>query len=484
MTHLQRTPLELPLLTVLAVLSALVVAAGCRATPAPPPLVAPAIQVEVHHYMGSPLSGPSSHEPVAEGASALLVGCRVVYLESMPLRAELEPLAARTRLIGAARGGQPVLASAVLARGARVGTGESARDILRRLESGELGRSLELVRADGALPVGVTAAFRASGRETIEVPDLGKILKKLELHVSHEDEGAPSLVLIVEDLAAPRAANARTDEEDAPVPEGEILHREMICLEDRPGPTPLVLFFHSPFGEATGAFAVVIEVLPGEGPRHEDALALCLAQLDAAAAEASDTPAEDWASRHTTASALRALEVPRLRRSALFFLATKTGAPLAEDLALAGEEVLLSGLATSIREALGDAWGGSKAETGWLLEREAYLLLSRLQVSNPPLPPELAGILLRHAGAVGRTPGLVQEIVAHSDGLDGFETWLLQENRVFLEDSNPGARVRALDWLATRGITIDGYDPLASPSERREALATAIEAATTEEEVP
>jgi hypothetical protein len=51
---------------------------------------------------------------------------------------------------------------------------------------------------------------------------------------------------------------------------------------------------------------------------------------------------------------------------------------------------------------------------------------------------------------------------------------VIAENLSYLEDASPSARVRAYDWLRTRGRAPAGYDPLGTIKERRNALDAAL----------
>ena len=82
----------------------------------------------------------------------------------------------------------------------------------------------------------------------------------------------------------------------------------------------------------------------------------------------------------------------------------------------------------------------------------------------------LQGILLRHAGEPARYPRLVDTLLGVSVDTADFDLRLVAENRAFLEDSRPAARVRAFDWLTARGLAPEGFDPLGSSKSRRAAL--------------
>ena len=465
-------------------LASSLVLTSCLSVPEPAPLIPPALAFRVQHYVGSPLAGPtglveSATEPVpVQVDQAMFVDCRVLFLEHMPVNA-LEPLASRTRLIAASRGDDPVLSSIVLASGARVGVSESANEFVARLEKGQLGRFLELATPAAALPGGATAWFEATSEDWIDVPESGRAQKVVSLFVSRDREGdvSPSVLLSVEDLAIPESPEEEIELEEAVEVELQpVLRRELICLEDRL-PTsgdPLVLVFHSPFGDQEGALVAIIQGAEPTSEEAEQLLAQCANDLKLDASSSESGGAADMEIR-TLASAYQALDVARFHRSGLVFLASQTGAELTEDLALSGGDVALAAYVRSLSETKTALQEKDSSETGWLLDRRAFLFLATLQIEDPPLAPELAGILLRHAGEVGRYPALVREVVARSTDLESFESQLIEENLIFLEDSNPGARVRALDWLAARELAPAGFDPFGDKRERRRALSSARE---------
>ncbi len=455
---------------------------SCRSEPEPAPLIPPALALRVEHYAGSPLAGPTSLTAGTVDAATLtsaetpLVDCRVLYLEFMPTSA-LDPLAARTRLIAASRGADPVLSSIVLASGARVGVRAEAEEFMERVNRGQMGRTVELGDPAAAIPAGITAWFEATAEEWIDVPDSGRIQKVVSLHVSSPADASeePSVLLSVEDMVAPIVRD-ELEEEARPADEPLVLRRELICLEDRLplDGQPLVIVFRSPFGDEAGALVAVLSASEPADERRDELLALCLADVGSERTE-REAGASKSAEIRTLASAFQALDVARFHRAGLVFLATNTFANLAEDLALSAEDETLAAFVRGVTTDRLELDSAEPVDPGWMLERRAFLFLANLQLEDPPLSPELLGMLLRHAGEVGRYPGLVRDLILRSTSLTAFRAKLIDENRLFLEDSNPGARVRALDWLATMDLAPAEFDPLAGTTERRKALAAARE---------
>lgn len=191
---------------------------------------------------------------------------------------------------------------------------------------------------------------------------------------------------------------------------------------------------------------------------------------------------EGEAARLERARALGALGDPARRRASLFFLADTCGARLAADVALLGDDALLAACA----DALAQAWDGADdldaPAFGWAVEAAAARTLLARDAPDPeaesvPLAPELRAVLLERCGELALYPDLLGACVDGSADLAAFEARLRAENRFFLEDADPAARVRAYDWLVARDAAPADYDPLGERDARRAALDAAREEA-------
>jgi hypothetical protein len=168
------------------------------------------------------------------------------------------------------------------------------------------------------------------------------------------------------------------------------------------------------------------------------------------------------------------------RRACLAYLATQCGASICEDATLVADDASLAELSAEIGKQVP---AGSEPEgapiardaLGWTLDATTLRYMSRLQSDNT-LPPEFLSVLIRHTGQVGSNVGSVGELVQAARDREDFTARLSAENFIYLEDSSPAARVRALDWLTARGDAPSGYDPLAPPGQRRQSLQSAWEA--------
>ena len=140
-----------------------------------------------------------------------------------------------------------------------------------------------------------------------------------------------------------------------------------------------------------------------------------------------------------------------------------------EDVTLSAGGAVIDRLAYAITNECGSGPGLDPNTLGWRLEKTAYLLLVEL-ISSDQMWPELEAIVIRYTGEVGRHPPVLKEMVSEAAGIADLEERLLQENFIYLEDISPSARTRAFEWLAAKGRAPEGYDPLASLSERRSVL--------------
>ncbi len=458
---------------------------GCFSGPKPGPLLPPDISVQVHYHAGRLLSGPQAGQAnqadpallpaglpagLDDPAQALALRCEIYYLESMP-ESVLQLLPTGARLIVASQGDQPIQPSAALASGALLGWNQDGADFWQAMVAGEYGRALPLTILRGALPQGVTATFTGQSVDSIAVPGAGLVHKRVSLNLSRagmQSSDPMEASILIQDVGAEEAGPEATPA----VQLQQAFKREIIVLEERLQPKQglLVIVLPSPFaGEENAGFAAKVSSLSETGQAgHLAALQHCLQELQQSRAAANQAIAQWSTSEDVRAKvdlSLAALHLAEHHRQALLFLGGTTGAILTEDLALSGDKDILAKLAGQISAAVEK----SEAELGWVLDSSSYSLLASL-LRDSELTPDLQGILLRHAGEVGRYSSAILEMVQNSKDLPHLQELLVQENRSFLEDSNPGARVRAYDWLVQRGLQPKGFDPLASAAQRRQVL--------------
>ena len=467
-------------------LCAFALASGCASAPESP-VLPPRLRPELTYYVGSVLSGPlpASEAPAVakDPADALTVRLRIFFLPRAP-EGDTGPLSLHTKLVVGNSGPRPVQAASYLTEGARIATGDPGRRLLRWLESERSGAEM-LFDERGVLPASVTSWFQIEALSPVEVPDGGPVHRRIGVLLSRAESDEPITVAISiagnAESIPPSIEELELDPEQSPPPAG-VMRRELVVLDDSPeidGPAMLYVV-PSVFDPTGRSFVVgVLEVgtvAPGtvQAAGHAAEVAACLRSLaieqETIVAETEPLPPDRFLQREL-AAAYQSLSDAANRRAALVYLAASTGAWLAEDIALVGSDDVLGEYLDSVLTAssLAEVQEADAQAVGWLLEGKAYRYLLPF-LEERSLRPGLFGVLMRHAGEVASYPMALEEIVEKSRGVTELERKLVSWNIDFLEDTGPGTRVRAYDWLSVRGLAPKEYDPLASADARRAAL--------------
>ena len=470
---------------------------GCAGKKEPTPFTGPALESAAGHFVGTALSGPTGAKPSAAPTLSDVSAVTVTFvaLERMPWSAG-SPLGAQARLIVADRAGGPIIPSPLLTREVRIADLPAAVD-----PSTALGSSVSGVRmstfatlAGIALP-DLTATFAVIEPVDAGVSAADQRRRRMEVGVRRTggNPGEIEYSLLVDD-ELPKASPAGESSAVAdPEPTGRpvdapatrpALRREL-ALFGRPaaadGVQSLAVIIPARF-ESTQAIAAVVQVAPApdDDPTRQR-LAEAIAQANEAAETASNRPRVAplaIAEIPGFAVSVAALGRPEARRAALAFLASRAGAAICEDLALVGDDAALAAMAERVEKNLSEFASAATVESfAWLLERTCLEMLAE-QLDKGRLAPELEAVLTRNLGEAGRQTASIQEVVRVSGSLPALGSRVLAENMIFLEDASPSARVRAFDWLASRGRSPEGYDPLGAPRERRDALEKSRAAAT------
>lgn len=456
-----------------SLLLALLPLAACASVPAEEP---PPLHVEARLFAGTVLTGPVAGEPELDHAP-WAVDVTFAHVDELPRGGE--PLGTRVRQVVVERGGVPLQTASKLARGVRLA--EATAELPAEAWS----------KSDvGALWGGMTVHWLAAPNPSVD--DVGESRwETFGVRVSRaastsEAPDALRVGLLFEGWVD-ETAEEDEDGERAARPSGEprrVYQTEHLLLDTLPSMAGETLRILLPaprphFPRAGEVVDLTIEAAPHpDRPDLVAAIERGRAQFARTGSRAVDDASFE-AFRVEGERALEALASRDLRRQALLFLANATEAEATVELALTAEDAWLDrfveGLRTRLEEAGGDVLD-TPAALGWLLERTTYDWLART-AADPErlLPDELGSLLTRRLGELGRHPDLVLEAVSSSSGAEDLLRRVHQENRIFLEDSHPAARVRAFDWLSVRGVAPAGYDPLASPAARREALAQAEE---------
>lgn len=453
---------------------------GCASKPPPP--AAPAMQLRVEHFSGSPLSGPTT-KPIA-GVSAdtsLLVDVRIVALVANRVDS-LAPVGPNVRLISVSRGNAPLIAAGDFTSACRFGIGEAAEKVGSALASGSLGNAPQLSQSSLALPPAVTGSIRLDDPSASK--DAGRSIQ-LYIHRPAQQAGGADqleLALAIEDFK-PAATQPETGAATTQPAAITGLIRELMLLQSVPVADANTAALLIPFDFADGIHHSAIAILhvsrDSSNPQFPAALEQAEADLKASAEAASRQPSvstlsiSDWPGFET---ALAGIRNPVTSRVSLSYLAGQTGARVCEDASLVATDQVLADVSILIDKELSKPDMPHTAEAlGWSLDVVMLKLLSQRQSANA-LPTELLAVLLRHTGQVGANSGSVGEMIGAVGNRKDFESRLSAENFVYLEDNSPAARVRALDWLTARGEAPPGYDPLAPPKQRQDALQKAYDA--------
>lgn len=437
---------------------------GCstRTRPEPVPEVPP-LQLEVSHFSGSALAGAIADMDLVDPSTdeAILVRCQILYLDDLPTA--LDPIGARVGLVIGIRESKPVLPTAALLAGARVGSGAEAEAFASELFGDSTSRTVVPIETlQGIAPVGASLVFSAQveqGRRGTSATGT-----EISLLISREPETPDDLraVLVVEDTYS--EPERRSQEQ-----------RRLLSLTDAPtiDGAPLVVIVPTPIASrSTRGFAAVVRAvrLSPDNPEFEGLLGSCEQNLRSAQDTArleSDAGANIPSDRLLRRQALeRFREDGAKARADLLFALAGLESPLARDLALSAEDPLLDRYAERMRALEGPL------DEEWPLERSAFELLAELGARGESAP-ELDAILLDHAGQLGRRPGVLRRVVESASDRIALERALISENRRLLRDDDPATRVRAHDWLRHRNVVVPDFDPLGTPEERRHALRAA-----------
>ena len=430
-------------------------------------------------------------DPDPDPANVHRLHLRVDQLEHLPATT-LAPLVGQAELVATENSDAPIRHAVYLVQGARVGAGDAARALQAATRDGQGGRWSTLIEREVALPTVMSAEITLSARaepprnqDYPRTPETENPLRnRVVFNLGRHADGSYALVIGLADgreLRGRSYVSAPTDfslEENAVVPSLEVVVSAVVPEVDG---GPLALALASPFAGPGKVLVIYAEVRPAPGAEADDATRELHAQaVELALAEG----AESQAAAQERAEPLSETEELRLVRQRIFallraepdrvglvYLTGTIHAWTALDMVLVAEE---EELAEYAERALPQ--GGRVSErplslelVKWHLEREALRLMAR-KVGDATLSPELRGVLLRHVGEVGRFPGMLEDAVKACANPEQLGQRLVAENRLFLEDSDPSARVRAYDWLRFNGGVPEGYDPLSSRDERRAAL--------------
>jgi hypothetical protein len=205
-----------------------------------------------------------------------------------------------------------------------------------------------------------------------------------------------------------------------------------------------------------GGDALLVTVLDPAQPALAEAV-----RASARAAAAAETAAPDTAPSWQLAQ--RSIGEHN-RRPALLAVAHELGSPRALDLLLDADERTLIAITDQLAALPAEATTAT-----WPFERELLRALLP-QLERDELTAALQAGVRRQLGAVADDAGTLRQLLASSADCQAFAAALRDENLAALADRTPAVRTAAHDWLLQHGGSVNGFEPLAPASQRKQAL--------------
>lgn len=454
---------------------ALIAALTSCATSPEPNLRGPEIDAQVTYYAGDPIGGAVreaealAFEPLAKDAMAV-VG--KLYLVKERPGDRFAPMSRHVRMIVAGGGAQPLESSSLLTAGTRLATGADAVELARTTKERPASQATLCAEFDGLSFPGVTTQMVAAHAQPIELSGYRPSQRRVSVELWREDplSDVVSIALIIWDVG-----ESLEDRDDGSPVIRNFPRQERLVLDAKLNSSERTIAIFAPTRfdpEAQLSYLLVVELDEVAPELDEERLELVMREVHEAGIAGSGKRQKllfDDLLRVRHRNAIQALGDESHQRAALVELAG--GAPVASELGLMADEPTLARLLTRVApkkdrmiELAGDVDG-----LAWLLERESISMFLKA-LSEQSLAPEYAALLLQHTGEAGRLSWALESALANANSVQEFYAMILEENRIALEDSSPSARVRAHDWLQSRNLAVDNYDPLAERPQRRVAL--------------
>ena len=465
---------------VFAVVVAGILLSGCaifgrKPPPAVPP---PAVNATVRQFAGTPLSGPTAdHADAIDLHGSMRIDVKWVAVDIVP-DTTLPPLDTQSRLTFSQVNSDTFLATGMITRAARFGDDTQAREFRAGLDVGRLGKTSMVAVRSGMVAPGTTIQFDCADppRESAPVRRVAFSISRPSVPgtqpVGATTRSVPAMIAIrVDDYARPRSESGSARPDQAGFGQETALLDD-VSLGD--GSTFALLVPMGFDGTPWRAHAALIDVHVA-GNADERALALLQENVNQSMAAARAAASRPAASGGTDlSSAIAALGRSGGLRSPLLFLATQTDAAIAADFVLVANDSMLAKLADETKRFASAKAGWPPADKlGWQLDRSSLRLMAQ-SAAKPDTPPGITALLGLCAGEVGRHADSIEEVLKSVGDRKDLDRRLLAENLIFLEDNSPSARVRAFDWLNSRGKAPQGFDPLGSPKARRAAIDKAL----------
>lgn len=458
----------MPAIVILVMLISLCVLDGCQGIHrGAPALPNPMAGLDVKEYAGSALSGPLAQSaPQAELAAAWSVQAKVIAVRTLP-PAGFDPIGPLARLVINDGGSDLIAPSTRLTYSARIHTPASNEPLVLDANGSDPSRQIDLGTLRAEVAPGTTAAFDvAQPSASSDSPQRQRI--SVEIDRAKGEQGY-NLSLTSFDR---RSSNAMQL-----VRETLVIHRVPAAAgEDRVALAVPMTFL------ASRVSGVVIEVSISSRQPDAHSIADFKARLDDSAARVADAlkrAPQDEADLDISAALNTLTRSNDNPRATLAYLAQLSSARLSERVVLVADPQLVSLISKAVREAVPRLAARDRRTVGWMLDRATIKSISSLKEEQAAqLLPPVEGALETFAGQAGHELDVLQSLADKSTSSDDLYNRLVAEHLIYLEDNSAAIRVRAFDWLRTRGAAPPGYDPLGSNRARRDALDRMQESAT------
>jgi hypothetical protein len=420
--------------------------AACSSAPEPAAeLPVPAITMQAGWIKGTAVGGPV--RPSVPGQKPFPASTVAVTSYTLKLAdADDASLGASAELIARPGAANLLAATPSILPGARLTTGDAARQRLDALE--RLAAETPVADRFAAFPPPMRLPLLQGITTLVAVKlDLTEPPQSLLLHLRIEKD-SPTTARV--------ALRSTTADDGTEI----VLLREPL-LESG---TPLLL--HLPFG---AGLTLVLQLLPDQPT--EEAIRMIRRHASGSRPMTQLQPAQlDSEIHRQQVEATKSVIGARSRRAALIALADRLGAFRLADLALIADDRTLIQLCDGLPADLAQRPPATAALT---LELLAFAVVGPL-LRDLDLPPAVQTWARRHAGAVGRSQASLQRALLDCHDLEQLQLRIRNGNLAALDDGDPGQRLTAHDWLQGQGMTIAGYDPLADRVSRNRSLARAM----------
>ncbi len=413
----------------------------------------------MRYQFGTPLSGPQAMHRKLAAAPDLMVHVQFIKLNQWP-KVHLSSLASQSTITINNAASRPTMAFPALSIGAQFANVNSVATWAALLHSAGV-TATPCGQGSAALWPGVAVAMRLTDAHGLKVH--GKNMHQLLALWVWQPLAAKAMAPVMAGLAfeIKRFQNLSTH----PVVSGQmqVVPERLFTATTT---YAAILPFHFLSGKSR-VLAILITIRPWTHSLQN--LAIARQSRRGIAAAQHVHPAVQLLNRPDLMVALGHLGKPGVTRASLVYLAGQTRARLTQDVAVAAQSPVLQALAKAVTANTVHAQFMTVAQLGWALDKTTYLLLYQMQKTKP-LGLRLSVALGLHLGEAAWHVSSLDEIARNLESRRAYRLRIIKENLMYLEDSSPGARLTAFNWLNRRHLAPAGYNPLAGNRARNSAL--------------